>query len=91
MVLWGKDQFGKETQYVPFPPSAGHLPVMRTKELDRGGTAYWSNTTEALSLAVPRYTQAIKDKEEDIVGFARNKLALFIGELVSGIEKQNSR
>lgn len=84
MVLWGKDQFGKETRYVPFPSifsstSRENMP-MRTKDLDVGGTAYWSNTTEALELAVPAYTQAIKNKEEETVAFARNKLALFIGE-----------
>ena len=78
--MWGKDQFGKETRYVPFPSEGGRLPVMRTKELDQGGTAYWSNTSEAMQLAVPGYTQAIKNKEEDVVGFARNKIALFIGE-----------
>jgi hypothetical protein len=84
MVLWGKDQFGKETRYVPFPSvfsstSSEKMP-MRTKDLDVGGTAYWSNTTEALELAVPAYTQAIKNKEEETVAFARNKLALFIGK-----------
>jgi hypothetical protein len=80
MVLWGKDQFGKETRYVPFPSIFPSTPDrMRTKELDVGGTAYWSNTTEALSLALPAYTQAIKNKDEEVVAFARNKVALFIG------------
>lgn len=85
MVLWGKDQFGKETRYVPFPSifSSSSQPEkmpLRTKDLDVGGTAYWSNTTEALELAVPAYTQAIKNKEEETVAFARNKVALFIGK-----------
>lgn len=80
MVLWGKDQFGKETRYVPFPSVFSSPEKMRTKDLDVGGTAYWSNTTEALELAVPAYTQAIKNKEEETVAFARNKLALFIGK-----------
>ncbi len=81
MVLWGKDQLGKETRYVPFPSGgAAGLPAMRTTELDAGGTAYWGNTTEALALAVPAYTQAVKAKDEETVGFARGKIALFIGE-----------
>lgn len=80
MILWGKDQFGKETRYVPFPSDGGRLPVMRTRDLDKGGTAYWNDTTEVMDLAVPAYTQAIKSKQEDVVGFARNKLALFIGQ-----------
>lgn len=80
MVLWGKDQFGKETRYVAFPPSPPpDAAPLRTKDLDLGGKAYWSNITDALELAVPAYTQAIKHKDEELVEFARGKLALFIG------------
>jgi len=81
MVLWGKDEYGKETRYVAFPPSPPlDAAPLRTKELDVDGKAYWSNTTEAFELAVPAYTQAIKQKDEELVEFARGKIALFIGE-----------
>jgi hypothetical protein len=56
------------------------LPVLRTKEITKaGGTAAWANMTEALELAVPAYTKAIKAKDEETVGWARGKLALFVG------------
>lgn len=77
MVLWDSDP--RKTRWAPFPHN-DDLPIMRTQDLDQGGTPYWANNTEALEMAVPAFTMAIKDRDEEMVSWARGKVALFVGE-----------
>jgi hypothetical protein len=77
MMYWGNE--AKETRWVPFPPSADS-PIRRTKDIDAKGSGAWETDVEVLKYASPAYTLAVKEQDEETMGWARGKVVLFIGK-----------
>jgi hypothetical protein len=77
MMYWGNE--ATETRWVPFPSSADS-PIRRTKDIDAKGSGAWETDVEVLKYASPAYTLAVKDQDEETMGWARGKVVLFIGK-----------
>jgi hypothetical protein len=57
---------------------------MRTTEIDDqpDGREVWEDLSGAFASASPNFTAAVRDKDESMVGWARGKVVLVVGELL---------